>query len=205
MFDLPPRPEYFSPEHETFRRSLRAFVEREIEPNVAAWDEAGGFPRELYRKAAAIGLIGMGYPEDLGGTPADLFFGVVSAEELARAGSGGLQASLGSHGIALPPVVAHGSQALKKRIVPPVLAGEKIAALAITEPGGGSDREVAAATRQQAERGAAQGDIAVAARKRVDGALANNTQGWQWAAGCAASAGKRRTGSRPAAGIGPRP
>ena len=139
MFDLPPRPEYFSPEHETFRRSLRAFVEREIEPNVAAWDEAGGFPRELYRKAAAIGLIGMGYPEDLGGTPADLFFGVVSAEELARAGSGGLQASLGSHGIALPPVVAHGSQALKKRIVPPVLAGEKIAALAITEPGGGSD------------------------------------------------------------------
>ena len=88
MFDLPPRPEYFSPEHETFRRSLRGFVEREIEPNVAAWDEAGGFPRELYRKAAAIGLIGMGYPEDLGGTPADLFFGVVSAEELARAGSG---------------------------------------------------------------------------------------------------------------------
>jgi len=139
MFDLPPRPEYFSAEHQAFRRSIRSFVEREIAPHVAAWDESGSFPRELYRKAAAIGLIGMGYPEELGGTPADLFYGIVSAEELARAGSGGLQASLGSHGIALPPVVAQGSQALQRRVVPPVLAGEKIAALAITEPGGGSD------------------------------------------------------------------
>ncbi len=81
MFDLPPRPEYFSPEHEAFRRSIRAFVEREIAPNVAAWDEAGSFPRELYHKAAAIGLLGMGYPEELGGTPVDLFYGIVSAEE----------------------------------------------------------------------------------------------------------------------------
>ncbi len=139
MFDLPPRPEYFSPSHQAFRHSLRDFVAREIAPHVNDWDEAGGFPRELYRKAAEIGLIGMGYPEDLGGTPADLFFGIVSAEELARAGSGGLQASLGSHGIALPPLVAHGSEALKRRVVPAVLTGEKIAALAITEPGGGSD------------------------------------------------------------------
>jgi acyl-CoA dehydrogenase len=139
MFDLPPRAEYFSPDHQAFRRSLRDFVEREIAPFVTAWDEAGTFPRELYRKAAAIGLTGMGYPEELGGTPADLFYAIVSAEELARAGSGGLQASLGSHGIALPPIVAHGSEALKRRVVPAVLAGEKIAALAITEPGGGSD------------------------------------------------------------------
>jgi acyl-CoA dehydrogenase len=139
MFDLPPRPEYFSAEHQAFRHSIRGFVEREIAPQVAAWDEAGSFPRELYRKAAAIGLIGIGYPQELGGTPADLFYGIVSAEELARAGSGGVQASLGSHGIALPPIVAHGSMALQRRIVPPVLAGEKIAALAITEPGGGSD------------------------------------------------------------------
>jgi acyl-CoA dehydrogenase len=139
MFDLPPRAEYFSPEHQSFRRSLRDFVDREIAPHVAAWDEAGSFPRELYRKAAAIGLIAMGYPEELGGTPADLFYAIVSAEELARAGSGGLQASLGSHGIALPPLLAHGSEELKRRVVPPVLAGEKIAALAITEPGGGSD------------------------------------------------------------------
>jgi acyl-CoA dehydrogenase len=139
MFKLSPRPDYFSPEHEEFRRTVRAFVDREIAPHVNAWDEAGTFPRELYRKAAAIGLIGMGYPEELGGTPADLFYGIVSAEELASAGCGGVQASLGSHGIGLPPVVAHGSEALKRRVVPQVLSGEKIAALAITEPGGGSD------------------------------------------------------------------
>ncbi len=139
MFNLSPRPDYFSPEHQEFRRSVRGFVEREIAPYVNEWDEAGTFPRELYRKAAAIGLIGLGYPEELGGTPADLFYGIVSAEEIARAGCGGLQASLSSHGIGLPPVVAHGSEALKRRVVPPVLRGEKIAALAITEPGGGSD------------------------------------------------------------------
>jgi len=139
MFDLPPRPEYFSPEHEAFRASVRRFVDAEIAPHVSAWDEAGTFPRELYRKAAAVGLIGMGYPEELGGTPADVFFGIAAAEEVARAGCGGVQASLGSHGIALPPIVAHGGDALKQRVVPPVLRGEKIAALCITEPGGGSD------------------------------------------------------------------
>ncbi|HET9208554.1 MAG TPA: acyl-CoA dehydrogenase family protein, partial [Burkholderiaceae bacterium] len=135
MFDLPPRPEYFSPDHEAYRAAVRRFVDAEIAPHVNAWDEAGTFPRDLYRKAAAVGLIGMGYPEELGGTPADVFFGIAAAEEVARAGCGGVQASLGSHGIALPPIVAHGSEALKRRVVPPVLRGEKIAALCITEPG----------------------------------------------------------------------
>jgi acyl-CoA dehydrogenase len=139
MFDLPPRPEYFSPDHEAFRASVRRFVDTEIAPHATAWDEAGTFPRELYRKAAAAGLIGIGYPEELGGTPADVFFGIAAAEEIARAGCGGVQASLGSHGIALPPIVAHGSDELKRRVVPPVLRGEKIAALCITEPSGGSD------------------------------------------------------------------
>src|SRR6185503_6366803 len=139
MFDLPPRPEYFSPDHEAFRASVRRFVDAEIAPHVNAWDEAGTFPRDLYGKAAAVGLIGMGYPEEFGGTPADVFFGIAAAEEVARAGCGGVQASLGSHGIALPPIVAHGGDALKRRVVPPVIAGDKIAALCITEPGGGSD------------------------------------------------------------------
>ena len=139
MFNLPPRPEYFSAEHEAFRATVRRFVEAEIAPHAHTWDEAGSFPRELYRKAAAVGITGVGYPEALGGTPADIFYGIAAAEEIARAGCGGVQASLGSHGIALPPVVAHGSDALKQRVVPPVLAGEKIAALCITEPGGGSD------------------------------------------------------------------
>ena len=122
LFNVSPRPEYFSPEHEEFRRTVRAFVEREIAPYVNEWDEAGTFPRELYRKAAAVGIIGLGYPEEYGGTPADQFFSIVSAEEIARAGCGGLQASLGSHGIGMPPVVAHGSEALKRRVLPPVIA-----------------------------------------------------------------------------------
>ncbi len=126
-------------ELDAFRASARRFVEREIAPHVDAWDEAETFPRALYAKAAEAGLLGLGYPEELGGTPAPMRLRMIATEEVARAGSGGLMASLFSHSIGLPPIVAHGSEALKRRIVPGVLAGEKIAALAITEPGGGSD------------------------------------------------------------------
>jgi acyl-CoA dehydrogenase len=126
-------------ELDAFRAGARRFVDREIAPFVAAWDEAGTFPRELYLKAAAAGLLGIGYPEEWGGTPAPLRLRMIATEEVARAGSGGLMASLFSHSIGLPPVLEHGSTALKERILRPVLAGEKIAALAITEPGGGSD------------------------------------------------------------------
>ena len=127
------------PEHEAFRDGVRAFVEREIAPHVHAWDEAGTFPRALYRRAAEVGLLGIGYPEEYGGTPADGWYRLIATEEIARAGSGGLMASLFSHNIGLPPIVAHGSDALKQRVIPDVLRGEKIAALAITEPSGGSD------------------------------------------------------------------
>ena len=126
-------------EHEAWRDTVRSFVDREILPHAAAWDEAGEFPRELYRKAAAAGLLGMGFPEEYGGTPADYFFRVVSAEEFARAGTGGLPASLFSHTIGAPPIAAVGSEELKRRILPSILSGEKISALAITEPSGGSD------------------------------------------------------------------
>ncbi len=122
-----------------FRASVRRFVEREIAPFVEAWDEAGSFPRALYAKAAAAGLLSLGYPEHLGGTPASMAWRLVVTDEVARAGSGGVLASLFSHSIGLPPIVAHGTDALQRRVVPAVLAGEKIAALAITEPGGGSD------------------------------------------------------------------
>ena len=128
-----------TPEHTLFCDSVRAFVDAEIAPFVNAWDEAETFPRDLYRRAAHIGLLGLGYPEAYGGTPADTWFRLIATEEIARAGSGGLMASLFSHNIGLPPIVAHASEALKQRVIPPVLAGEKIAALAITEPSGGSD------------------------------------------------------------------
>ena len=124
---------------DAFRTSVRRFVEREIAPHVDAWDEAGSFPRELYAKAADAGLLGLGYPEHLGGTPATMAWRLIVGEEIARAGSGGLSASLFSHAIGLPPIVARGSADLQQRVVADVLAGRKIAALAITEPGAGSD------------------------------------------------------------------
>jgi acyl-CoA dehydrogenase len=126
-------------EHEAWRDTVRRFVDREILPKAAAWDEAGEFPRELYQKAAAAGLLGLGFPEEYGGTPADYFFRIVSAEEFARAGTGGLSASLFSHTIGAPPIAAVGSEELKRRVLPPILSGDKISALAITEASGGSD------------------------------------------------------------------
>lgn len=131
--------EYFSEAHAMVRRSVRDFVKKEIRPHVEDWEEQGEFPRELYRKAGDVGILGIGYPEALGGTPGDIFFKVAASEELMRSGSAGLAAGLGSLDIALPPIVRHGSPEQQERFVRPVLAGEKIAALGITEPGGGSD------------------------------------------------------------------
>jgi acyl-CoA dehydrogenase len=139
FLDAPPLPFYFSPEHGQFRASLRDFIAREITPFVNEWDEAETFPRSLYQRVAEMGVLGLNYPEEYGGTPADLFYQVVVAEEFARCGCGGIQASLNSHSIALPPILAAGSALLKRRVMPPVLAGQKIAALAVTEPSGGSD------------------------------------------------------------------
>ncbi|MCB9434923.1 MAG: acyl-CoA dehydrogenase family protein [Ardenticatenaceae bacterium] len=130
---------YFQTEHDQIRQITRRFVEREMMPFVDAWEEAGSFPRELYQKAAKVGILGMGYPEALGGTPGDLFMQIAVWEELMRPGSGGLSAGLGSLHIALPPILALGSPEQQEQFIRPVLAGERIAALAVTEPGGGSD------------------------------------------------------------------
>jgi len=120
--------------------SVKRFAQREIAPHVGQWDDAGEFPRALYRQAAELGLLALGYPEALGGTPASWRLRNAMTVALCRyGGSGGVLASLFSHNIGLPPVLHHGSEALQQAVIPPVLRGEKIAALAITEPGGGSD------------------------------------------------------------------
>ncbi|AYQ27122.1 MULTISPECIES: acyl-CoA dehydrogenase family protein [unclassified Polaromonas] len=120
--------------------TVRRFAEREIAPHVTQWDEAGEFPRALHAQAATLGLLGLGYPESLGGTPASWRLRNAVTLALCRCGgSGGVMASLFSHNIALPPVLRHGSPTLQQEVIAPVLRGEKIAALAITEPGGGSD------------------------------------------------------------------
>ena len=132
--------EYFDPSHQLVRDSVRRFVEREILPDIDQWEEAESFPRELYLKAGAAGILGIGYPESLGGShQGDLFAKVAASEELMRCGSGGLVAGLGSLDIGLPPILKWARPDVRDRVVPQVLSGEKISALAITEPGGGSD------------------------------------------------------------------
>ena len=137
---MPAFQEYFDPSHQLVRDSVRRFVEREILPDIDQWEEAESFPRELYLKAGAAGILGIGYPEALGGShEGDLFAKVAASEELMRCGSGGLVAGLGSLDIGLPPIVKWARPEVRERVVPQVLSGEKISALAVTEPGGGSD------------------------------------------------------------------
>ncbi|MBU0523095.1 MAG: acyl-CoA dehydrogenase family protein [Gammaproteobacteria bacterium] len=137
---MPAFQEYFDPSHQLVRDSVRRFVEREILPDIDQWEEAESFPRELYLKAGAAGILGIGYPDSLGGShEGDLFAKVAASEELMRCGSGGLVAGLGSLDIGLPPILKWARPEIRDRVVPQVLAGEKISALAVTEPSGGSD------------------------------------------------------------------
>ena len=130
---------FYTADHEAFRDVMRRFVAREIEPYASEWDEAGEFPRELYAKAAEIGLLGLGFPEEFGGVATDQFMKIVVSQELARAGAGGISASLMSHTIGSPPIARAARPEIKARVLPQVLSGRKISALAITEPSGGSD------------------------------------------------------------------
>ncbi|HBO3026597.1 acyl-CoA dehydrogenase family protein [Pseudomonas aeruginosa] len=132
--------QYFDESHQLIRDSVRRFVEREVLPYIDEWEKAEEFPRELYLKAGAAGILGIGYPEAYGGScEGDLFAKVAASEELMRCGSGGLVAGLGSLDIGLPPVVKWARPEVRERVVPAVLRGEKIMALAVTEPSGGSD------------------------------------------------------------------
>ncbi|WP_444927562.1 acyl-CoA dehydrogenase family protein [Microbulbifer sp. TRSA002] len=130
---------FYDEGHQEWRTQLRRFVEREITPYITEWDEDGQLPAELWKKAAEVGLLQMSYPENYGGIETDVFHMIVAAEELARPGAGGLYASLMVHGIALPPLLHYGSEALKDQVIPSVLRGEKHISLAVTEPGAGSD------------------------------------------------------------------
>lgn len=122
-------------------RSLGAeFVRREVAPHLDAWEAAGEVPRALHAEAAKQGLLGISFPEAVGGEGGDVLDTVDLQEGMFEAGaSSGLMSALFTGGIALPHIAAHGSPDLVDRFVRPTLAGEKIGSLAITEPGGGSD------------------------------------------------------------------
>jgi len=124
---------------EALRATVRRFVEQELRPHVNDWEEAGTFPRALYQQAGELGLLALGFPEAEGGIPASYRQLQVLNEELCRTGCGGLLASLFSHRIGAPPIVHGGSVELRASMLPGIFAGEKISALAVTEPGGGSD------------------------------------------------------------------
>ena len=131
--------EYFTEEHQIFRTSIRKFVEKEIKPHIDQWEDEELFPVELYKKAADAGFLGLEYPEAYGGSPCDKFMNIAYTEEMIRAGSVGLVAGLGSYSIAMPPVLSMGTEEQKQKFLVPVLKGEKISALGITEPNAGSD------------------------------------------------------------------
>jgi acyl-CoA dehydrogenase len=132
---------FYDESHQAVAESVRKFVAAEVEPHIDQWERDGELPRDLHRKAAKAGILGLGYPEEWGGHSEgfDIFHSLTQSEELAAPGAGGLGASLMTHGIGLPPILALGSEEMKRRIAPDVLAGEKIISLCITEPSGGSD------------------------------------------------------------------
>ncbi len=132
---------YLTAEHEEWRAQLRRFFDREVIPFADQWDEEGALPDELWPKAAAVGILGLGYPEEFGGVSEgiDIWHKNILNEEMARIAVGGLSATLMVHGIGLPPVLNFASDSIKQEVAPPVLAGTKRISLAITEPGAGSD------------------------------------------------------------------
>jgi acyl-CoA dehydrogenase len=134
---LPP----FGEEHEELRASVGRFVANEIAPHVDEWEAAREFPRELFSRCAELGFLGLKFPERFGGQGGDHLHDAVWVEELARAGgSGGVAAGLNAHAsIAMPPIFNFGTEEQHRRWLVPGIAGEKIGALGITEPGAGSD------------------------------------------------------------------
>lgn len=138
MFDALKDP-FLDDSHRAFRDTCRRFAEKEIAPHAYAWEEDEEFPLELYRKAGAAGVLGPLLPAELGGGGGDALHGFMQIEGLMAGDSAGVLAGLSSLSIALPPIASMGSDAQKQRFVTPALEGEKVAALAVTEPGAGSD------------------------------------------------------------------
>ncbi len=142
---------YFTEEHEMFRQTVRSFVEKEINPYVDEWEEAGIFPaHQLFKKMGDLGFLGLNYPEEYGGANADYWYTVVFAEELARANCGGVPMGIVVHtDMCTPALAQHGSHELKKKYLEPSIRGDMVGAIAVSEPDAGSD---VASIRTRAEK-----------------------------------------------------
>ena len=143
----------FSDEHEMLRKSIRAFVEKEVTPHVREWEDAGRIPRSLWRRLGELGFLGLEFPTEHGGGGGDFLSSVVLGEEMARCRSGGVAFSVLVHtDMSSPWLTRFGTEAQKRRYLPRIIAGELVCALAITEPGTGSD--MAALSTRAERRGA---------------------------------------------------
>ena len=131
--------DYEQGEYAQIYDTARAFAEKEIAPHAFEWEEAGIFPAELYQKAGDLGILGVGFPEEVGGVGSGPMGQVMSIQGLMRGQTTGVAVGLFSAGIAVPPIIASGDKDLIETYVKPALRGEMIASLAVTEPGAGSD------------------------------------------------------------------
>ncbi len=140
----------FDAQHELFRQTVRAFVDKEVAPHVEAWEAAGRIPKSIWPRMGALGLLGVEYDEKYGGAGADVLTSAVLHEECARSRSGSFAMAVGVHtDMASPHLYWTGSEALKEKYLPAICRGEALCAIAVTEPGGGSD---VAAIRTRAVR-----------------------------------------------------
>uniref|UniRef100_UPI003C7BB9B9 acyl-CoA dehydrogenase family protein n=1 Tax=Pseudomonas veronii TaxID=76761 RepID=UPI003C7BB9B9 len=128
----------FSPEHELFRQSVRTFLEKDAAPFHAQWEKQGYIDRALWNKAGEAGMLCSHLPEEYGGLGADFLYSAVVIEEISRLGLTGIGFSLHSD-IVAPYILHYGSEALKHQYLPLLISGEKVTAIAMTEPGAGSD------------------------------------------------------------------
>jgi acyl-CoA dehydrogenase len=132
------RREFFTPEHQMFRDQVAKFVDTEIAPKVEHWNRAGMSDRESWRKMGAAGFLGANAPAEYGGAGADFGYDAIVVEELARIRAHGLMMGLHSD-ICMPYITAYGNEDQKRRYLPGAISGELILAIAMTEPGTGSD------------------------------------------------------------------
>ena len=130
----------FSEQHEMFRAAVRSFVDKEVAPHVEEWEKAERIPKSIWPRMGELGFLGVEYDEKYGGAGADLLMTAVLHEECARSRSGSFAMAVGVHcDMASPHLYWTGSEALKERHMPAICRGEKLTAIAVTEPGGGSD------------------------------------------------------------------
>ena len=133
-------PELFRPEHDELRAAVRSFVDRELAPKAAEWERDEAFPKEIFRRVGELGFFGMKYPPEVGGSGPDFLADAVVTEEFARAGSGGVSASLGAHkDLATLYIYNFGTPEQHQRWLVPALEGTIVGGLGVTEPDAGSD------------------------------------------------------------------